>query len=126
MLVVWRRWTVAWWTSAAESAPSESGPAPSFRILGIATEVMDVHDGELLPTLDEAIKSALAARPELAQSAISITSNQLDTRLSREQAKPQIDAFANVSVTGLAGHPLPPCGRPDASSLHGITNRMPG
>ena len=56
-----------------------------------------------LPSLDEALKSALAARPELAQAAISIDINKLDTRLSREQTKPQVDALATVSTVGLAG-----------------------
>ena len=56
-----------------------------------------------LPPLDEAIKAALAGRPELAQAAISIETNKLDARLSREQTKPQVDAVASFSTVGLAG-----------------------
>jgi HAE1 family hydrophobic/amphiphilic exporter-1 len=59
-----------------------------------------------IPTLGEAIKSALAARPELAEAAISIQVNQADTRLSREQTKPQVDAVATVAISGLAGAPI--------------------
>jgi len=60
-----------------------------------------------LPAFEAAVKQALAARPELAESDISIAMNMLDTRLSRENARPRIDAFANLSTSGLAGAQLP-------------------
>jgi outer membrane protein TolC len=59
-----------------------------------------------MPTLDDAIKGALAARPELAENALSRQVNQMDTKLSREQSRPQIDAVANVSISGLSGAPI--------------------
>lgn len=65
---------------------------------------------QALPGLPDAIAQALASRPELKQSAIAVDLNQLDARLSREQAKPQVDAFATLSVNGLAGHPVPASG----------------
>jgi outer membrane protein TolC len=77
-----------------------------------------------LPTLDESVKTALANRPELAESSISIELNQYDTRLSREQAKPQIDAYANLSLTGLAGIPLPPGPNPFTTSNAPLTDRV--
>jgi HAE1 family hydrophobic/amphiphilic exporter-1 len=55
------------------------------------------------PTLEEAVKRALASRPELAESALAIDVNGLDTRLAREAAKPRVDAFANLTAAGLAG-----------------------
>jgi outer membrane protein TolC len=58
-----------------------------------------------VPALDAAISAALAARPEARENALSVSVNQLDARLSREQAKPQVDGFATLSITGLAGHP---------------------
>lgn len=61
-----------------------------------------------LPALDDAVKAALAARPERAQSQIALEVNQLDARLSREQARAQIDAVASVSAVGVAGRVLPP------------------
>jgi outer membrane protein TolC len=82
------------------------------------------ESGENLPNLDEAMKTALARRPELAQSAISIELNRYDTRLSREQAKPQIDAYATLSLTGLAGNPLPPGPNPFTSSTIALTNQV--
>ncbi len=60
-----------------------------------------------VPALQDAVREALSDRPELKQSAISVSLNQMDARLSREQAKPQIDAFATLSTLGLAGHPVP-------------------
>ncbi len=59
-----------------------------------------------LPTLADAVKQAIDNRPEAKEVTLSVDVNQLDARLSREQAKPQIDAFATVSTVGLAGHPL--------------------
>ena len=55
------------------------------------------------PTLEEAVKRALASRPELAESALAIDVNGLDMRLAREAAKPRVDAFANLTAAGLAG-----------------------
>jgi outer membrane protein TolC len=78
----------------------------------------------VLPTLEEAMKRALEARPELAQSALSIEINQLDTRLSREQAKPQIDAVATVSTTGLAGTVLPSQNNSFASAFEPLVDRL--
>ena len=56
-----------------------------------------------LPELAVATKQAIELRPELKQSDLSIQINKLDTRLSRELAKPRIDAFANASLAGLSG-----------------------
>lgn len=57
----------------------------------------------VVPDLDAAVRKALDARPELKESDLSIVINQLDARLSREMAKPRIDAFANASLNGLSG-----------------------
>jgi outer membrane protein TolC len=76
------------------------------------------------PTLDEAMKHALEGRPELVQSMLSIQINQLDAKLSREQAKPQIDAIATLSATGLAGTQLPPQANSFASGFGPIVDRL--
>jgi outer membrane protein TolC len=78
----------------------------------------------LLPSLDEALKAALAARPELAQSQVSIALNQYDAHLSREQTRPQIDAYANLSLTGLSGNPLPPGPNPFTASTAALTAQV--
>ena len=57
------------------------------------------------PTLEDAIAHALKSRPELASSALALDVNQLDAKLTREQTKPRVDAYANLSESGLAGIP---------------------
>jgi HAE1 family hydrophobic/amphiphilic exporter-1 len=56
-----------------------------------------------LPILDEAISQALAHRPEFAESALALDINALDVRLARDQTRPRIDAFANLTSAGLSG-----------------------
>jgi HAE1 family hydrophobic/amphiphilic exporter-1 len=60
-----------------------------------------------LPPLADALKEAIAGRPEIAQSKVNVELNKLDTRLDRELAKPQINAVAKLSAQGLAGHESP-------------------
>ena len=63
----------------------------------------EVKTDAVVPALADAVKQALAARPELAQTALSLDMNQLDARLSCEQARPKVDAFANLTLAGLSG-----------------------
>ena len=70
-----------------------------------------------MPSLAEAVQHALSMRPELTESAINIDVNKLDARLSREQAKPQIDALATLSLQGLAGRPVPPTANPFSAAF---------
>ena len=77
-----------------------------------------------MPALDEAVKAALKNRPEIAQAAISIDMNALDLRLSREQAKPQVDAVGAVSISGLAGVPIPPGPNPLLASFSPFINAI--
>jgi HAE1 family hydrophobic/amphiphilic exporter-1 len=67
------------------------------------------------PALADAVKEALESRPELAETALSVEVNQLDSRLSREQVRPRVDAFANLSAVGLAGQALASSTNPLAS-----------
>jgi HAE1 family hydrophobic/amphiphilic exporter-1 len=78
-----------------------------------------------IPALQDAVKEALATRPELKQATLSIGVNQLDARLSHEQSKPQIDAFATLSATGLAGHPITTAGpNPFTSAFGPLVNQI--
>jgi outer membrane protein TolC len=72
-----------------------------------------------LPTLEEAVKQALAARPELKESTLALDVNQLDVKLSREQTKPQVDLVATLSTVGLAGQPITQTGANPFSSAFG-------
>ncbi len=71
--------------------------------------VTDPKTDLLLPALSDAVQVALRSRPELEQTQISLDVNALDARLSKEQARPRVDAFANLTATGLSGirNPLP-------------------
>jgi HAE1 family hydrophobic/amphiphilic exporter-1 len=57
--------------------------------------------------LDDAVRMALDARPELKQSMIALAINQLDLKRAREQMKPQLDAATTLSTVGLAGLETP-------------------
>jgi HAE1 family hydrophobic/amphiphilic exporter-1 len=57
------------------------------------------------PTLEEAIQRALHSRPELSSNALALQVNRLDSRLTEEQTKPRVDAYARLSAAGLAGVP---------------------
>jgi hydrophobic/amphiphilic exporter-1 (mainly G- bacteria), HAE1 family len=77
------------------------------------------------PALQDAIARALKSRPELAESALALDVNQLDVKLSHEQTKPRIDAFANLSASGLAGIPLPATSNPLAAFFPPGTQFVP-
>ena len=70
--------------------------------------------------LDDAIRTALDARPELKQNMIALAMNTLDVKRAHEQSKPQIDANATLSTVGLAGTP------PSAALLGGLSQFFPG
>ncbi|MGE0127393.1 MAG: efflux RND transporter permease subunit [Blastocatellales bacterium] len=58
-------------------------------------------------SLGEAVRLALANRPELQQLQTSAEINQINTRYFREQTKPQIDLIAIYTTAGLAGTLVP-------------------
>ncbi len=70
-----------------------------------------------LPRLPDALKEALANRPEIAESKLNVDLNRLDTRLDQEQAKPQINAVAKLGVQGLSGHEGPVVANPILAEL---------
>ncbi len=57
------------------------------------------------PPLEEALKQALASRPELSGNSISLDINKIDTRFYKDQKKPQVDLFGTATASGLAGTP---------------------
>ncbi len=78
---------------------------PQWNAALIPTTPLDLQSD--VPPLADALKEALSSRPEIAEAKMNIDINGLDLRLSREQAKPQINAVAKVSAQGLSGRPLP-------------------
>ncbi len=77
-----------------------------------------------LPDLVAATKQALEMRPELKQNDLSIEINKLDARLSREMAKPRIDAFANASLAGLSGVPTSQASNPITGAFGAMINQL--
>ena len=73
---------------------------------GMALQVETPLSAEVKPpSLEDAIARALQSRPELSANMLALAVNQLDVRLSQEEAKPRVDAYANLSASGLAGIP---------------------
>jgi HAE1 family hydrophobic/amphiphilic exporter-1 len=60
-----------------------------------------------VPALADALKQAIASRPELAEAALGLEVNKLDARLAGEQVRPRVDAFANLTAAGLSGQAVP-------------------
>lgn len=77
-----------------------------------------------LAPLADAIAEALAGRPELAQVKISGEINKVDVRLSREQAKPQVDFVASYSAAGLAGQSLSAQANPFTKAFEPLLQRI--
>ncbi len=74
--------------------------------MAITPEELPDEKAPLMP-LEDAVKIALDARPELKQSTISLSINQLDLKRARELAKPQFDVNTTLSTVGLAGIETP-------------------
>ncbi len=77
-----------------------------------------------IPDLHAATRQAIDMRPELKQSDLSIEINKLDARLSREQAKPRIDAFTNASLAGLSGLPNAQASNPIAGAFGAMITQL--
>jgi HAE1 family hydrophobic/amphiphilic exporter-1 len=74
-----------------------------------------------IPKLDEAVRMALAGRPEMAQSGIAVDISALNAKLAKENTRPRIDAFANLSASGLSGVTSPALGNsPFSQFLPGL------
>jgi HAE1 family hydrophobic/amphiphilic exporter-1 len=70
-----------------------------------------------IPKLDEAVRQALAGRPEMAESGIAVDISALNARLAKENTRPRIDAFANLSASGLSGVTSPALGNSPLSQF---------
>lgn len=59
-------------------------------------------------SVEDAVRAALASRPERATLDRSVDINAIDTQFYRGQARPQIDLIGSYTLQGLAGQPVPP------------------
>jgi hydrophobic/amphiphilic exporter-1 (mainly G- bacteria), HAE1 family len=57
------------------------------------------------PSLGNALSLAKSSRPELTENAINLAMNKIDTQFYKDQARPQVNAYATVTASGLAGTP---------------------
>ncbi len=73
-------------------------------------------------TLEDAVALAMANRPELAQLEVSEAINEIETRLFRDQTRPQLDLVGTYALAGLAGTAStalnPITGQPISSGLN--------
>src|SRR4029077_19400438 len=79
------------------------------------------------PTInaEEALNEALAHRPEVQQSEIARSINELNQRFYSDQKRPQIDLVAHYSLDGLAGSVNPLSSQdPIAFASTDLTNRV--
>jgi HAE1 family hydrophobic/amphiphilic exporter-1 len=78
-----------------------------------------------LTALNDAVNEALANRPELSQVEISGQINEKDTRLYRDQTKPQVDLVGSYTRNGLAGPVFVQTGpNPFTSSFGPLIDRL--
>lgn len=77
-----------------------------------------------VPKLQDALATALKSRPEIAEAGLSIDVNNFDARLAREQARPQVDVTAALSLSGLSGHSLPPQPNPFTAPFADIETQV--
>jgi HAE1 family hydrophobic/amphiphilic exporter-1 len=77
-----------------------------------------------LGALEEEVNAALKKRPEVAQARISGEVNALDTRLYKDQTKPQLDFVGQFSASGFAGLQAPPTANPITASFEPLINQL--
>jgi HAE1 family hydrophobic/amphiphilic exporter-1 len=70
----------------------------------------EAQSSRQVPTLEEALRDAYANRPDLKAGRIGVQVSELDARLAKDQAKPQISLTAQVETEGLAGRSVPQSG----------------
>src|SRR5262249_25095786 len=75
-----------------------------------------------IPQFDDAVHQALAGRPEMAESGIAIDITTLNAKLAKENTRPRIDAFANLTASGLSGATAPSGSSPFSQFLPGGVN----
>jgi outer membrane protein len=96
---------------------------PLWNVLIIPSDPVDAK----APTInaEEALTEALAHRPEVQQSDIARSINELNQRFYSDQKRPQVDLVAHYSLDGLAGSVNPLSSQdPIAFSSTVLTNRV--
>jgi HAE1 family hydrophobic/amphiphilic exporter-1 len=79
---------------------------------------------ESVESLDEAVRQAIATRPELAQAAIAATANETNKRFFLDQRKPQVDLVGAYTSSGLSGRAIPPGPNPFTGGFAPLISRL--
>jgi len=96
---------------------------PLWNVLIIPSDPVDVKAPNI--NAEEALNEALAHRPEVQQSDIARSINELNQRFYSDQKRPQVDLVAHYSLDGLAGRVNPLSGQdPIAFASTDLTNRV--
>lgn len=74
---------------------------PLWNVLVIPSDPVDNRAPTI--TAEQALSDALAQRPELQQSDIALSINELNQRFYSDQKRPQVDLVGSYSLDGLAG-----------------------
>ena len=104
-----------------KTALSKNGVAsPSIALAHIIpTDPIRIPDVEPVTPIQDLMAMAISSRPEMAQSRIQLTNQELTIRGSKNALLPTLDAVANMSNNALAGQPstlAPPPGSTRSSN----------
>jgi outer membrane protein len=89
----------------------------------IPTDRIRIPDVEPVQPYQDAVAMALSARPELAQQRINVENNKVNSRGSKAELLPTLNAFVTLNNNGLAGSPNTVRNQNGQSSLlGGLTN----
>ena len=100
--------------------PNRSSPIWTSALRPTTPPVVD----ESTESLDEAVRQAIAIRPELAQAAIAATANETNQRFFADQRKPQIDLVGAYTSSGLSGRAIPPGPNPLTGGFAPLIDRL--
>jgi outer membrane protein len=85
----------------------------------IPTDRIRIPDVEPVQPYQDAVAMALSARPEIAQQRIAIENNRVNSRGSKAELLPTLNAFVTLNNNGLAGSPNTVLNQLGQSSLLG-------
>jgi outer membrane protein len=102
--------------NALKSLILDQRQSPLWQETIIPTEQVNLEPVNI--SLDEAVRAALAKRPEMEQFDIQKTANEIDIQFFRDQLRPQLDFVGSYSLQGLAGTPLPITTNPFAGGFN--------
>src|SRR5713101_3387733 len=70
----------------------------------IPTDIMSLPADEALPSVDDLLQQALANRPEIEQSQLTLVNDNISRKAARNALLPSVDLFAFYGASGLAGN----------------------